>query len=102
MSRHLARPLKVPDLTAQGYDLVDGCLLPREHGARAQFMYPTPGGERVTLCLGALEPGANGAARPETVFSFSGSGPVPDFYWVDQGFAYALTGPLSRDRLPQG
>ncbi len=31
----------------------------------------------------------------------SASGPVPGFYWVDQGFGYALTGPLSRDRLLQ-
>ena len=101
LSKRLARPLKVPDLSAQGYALVGGRLLPGEHGARAQFMYQTPGGERVTLYLGALETGADAAARQETAFSFSASGPVPGFYWVDQGFGYALTGPLSRDRLLQ-
>ncbi len=101
LSKRLARPLKVPDLSAQGYELVGGRLLPGELGARAQFMYQTPGGERVTLYLGALEAGADAAARQETAFSFSGSGPVPGFYWVDRGFGYALTGPLSRDKLLQ-
>jgi len=101
LSKRLARPLKVPDLSAQGYELVGGRLLPGENGARAQFMFQAPGGERVTLYLGALEAGADAASRQETAFSFSGTGPVPGFYWVDQGFGYALTGPLSREKLLQ-
>ncbi|HNQ10188.1 MAG TPA: anti-sigma factor, partial [Giesbergeria sp.] len=26
-------------------------------------------------------------------------GPVPAFYWLDQGFGYALSGSLGRDAL---
>ena len=91
--------MKVPDLSAQGYELVGGRLLPGENGARAQFMFQAPGGERVTLYLGALEAGADAASRQETAFSFSGTGPVPGFYWTDAGFGYALSGQLSRTEL---
>jgi RNA polymerase sigma factor (sigma-70 family) len=101
LSKRLGRPLKVPDLSGQGYELVGGRLLPGDTGARAQFMYQTPGGERVTLYLGALDGGADATARQETAFSFSGTGPVPGFYWVDQGFGYALAGKLSREALLQ-
>lgn len=101
LSKRLGRPLKVPDLSAQGYELVGGRLLPGDTGARAQFMYQAPGGERVTLYLGALDGGADAATRQETAFSFSSAGPVPGFYWVDQGFGYALAGKLSRDALLQ-
>ena len=115
LSKRLGRPLKVPLLTAQGYELVGGRLLPGDTGARAQFMYQNGAGERVTLYLGALAPAA--AAKPsrsagpagpttpptpqpaDTAFRFTQEGPVPGFYWMDQGFGYALSGQLSRPAL---
>ena len=59
------------------------------------------GGERVTLYLGAIDGTGDAVARLETAFSFSNAGPVPGFYWVDQGFGYALAGGLSRENLMQ-
>jgi anti-sigma factor RsiW len=111
LSKRLGRPLKVPVLTAQGYELVGGRLLPGDTGARAQFMYQNSAGERVTLYLGALpptattkaSPAAAGSAAPpppaDTAFRFTQEGPVPGFYWTDQGFGYALSGQLSRPAL---
>lgn len=106
LSKRLDKSLKVPNLAALGYDLVGGRLLPGTEGARAQFMFQNAAGERVTLYLGALKDLAAGkpatAATPdrhETAFSFSSEGPVPGFYWVDQGFGYALSGNLPRDKL---
>jgi anti-sigma factor RsiW len=99
LSKRVGRPLKVPDLSAQGFELVGGRLLPGDDGARAQFMYQATGGERVTLYLGAIHGAGTAAARLETAFSFSSAGPVPGFYWVDQGFGYALAGKLPRDSL---
>ncbi|WP_086914099.1 anti-sigma factor family protein [Acidovorax carolinensis] len=114
LSKRLGRPLKVPLLTAQGYELVGGRLLPGDTGARAQFMYQNSAGERVTLYLGALVPTAAtklppsaGSAVPatntpqssDTAFRFTQEGPVPGFYWTDQGFGYALSGQLSRPAL---
>lgn len=97
LSRRLGRPLKLPQLGSQGWQLVGGRLLPGDDGARAQFMYQNAAGERITLYLGAVK--AGGARAAETAFSFSAQGPVPSFYWVDQGFGYALAGPLQRQAL---
>lgn len=98
LSKRLGRPLKVPVLSAQGYELMGGRLLPGEGGARAQFMYQNNAGQRLTLYLGALDAVAGGATR-ETAFRFLDDGPVPGFYWVDQGFGYAIAGQLPRAAL---
>jgi anti-sigma factor RsiW len=100
LSKRLGRPLKVPDLTAQGYELVGGRLLPGEQGARAQFMYQNAKAERITLYVGALGPGkSGGAAAGETAFRFTTEDGASSFYWVDQGFGYALAGRLGRNEL---
>jgi anti-sigma factor RsiW len=102
LSKRLGKPLKVPVLAAQGYELVGGRLLPGEGGARAQFMFQNPSGGRITLYLGALAGSAGTAATgQETAFRYSNDGPVPSFYWVDQGFGYALSGAVSRAELMQ-
>ncbi|QDL37603.1 anti-sigma factor family protein [Rhodoferax sediminis] len=107
LSKRLGKPLKIPDLSAQGYALVGGRLLPGDDGARAQFMFQNTSGERVTLYLGAVTHDATNAhatgepanGRGETAFRFSTDGPVPRFYWIDQGFGYALAGQLPRESL---
>ena len=93
LSRRLARPLTVPHLQAQGFDLVGGRLLPGGSGARAQFMYQNAAGQRITLYLGALE------QAPTEAFHFYGDGAVSSFYWVERGFGYALSGELPRPAL---
>lgn len=101
LSKRLGKPLKVPVLAAQGYELVGGRLLPGDSGARAQFMFQNPAGLRVTLYLGALhdKTAAPGAATEQAAFRYSAEGPVASFYWVDQGFGYALSGAVSREEL---
>jgi anti-sigma factor RsiW len=99
LSRRLDRPLKVPDLSAEGYALVGGRLLPGDDGVRAQFMFEDPAGRRVTLYLGAVGDKAAPSTAHESAFRFSSQGPVPSFYWVDRGFGYALAGDASRELL---
>ena len=99
LSRRTGKSLKVPRLDPLGYQLVGGRLLPGDAGARAQFMFQNAQGVRITLYLGALAPSDPTGAGQETAFRFTEGGPVPGFYWVDQGFGYALSGPLSRDAL---
>jgi len=101
LSKRVGRPLKVPNLGAQGYELVGGRLLPGDAGARAQFMFQNAAGTRITLYLGAMDAQDGGKAVQETAFRFSADGSVPSFYWVDQGFGYAVAGPLPRDALMQ-
>jgi anti-sigma factor RsiW len=98
LSKRLNRQLKVPNLAPAGYELVGGRLLPGEGGARAQFMYQNAAGERVTLYVGAIE-GAAAKGVGETAFRFTSEAGVASFYWVDQGFGYALTGRLPRQGL---
>lgn len=119
LSKRVGRPLKVPVLAAQGYELVGGRLLSGDGGARAQFMFQNAAGLRLTLYLGALDAtptaasdassSSNSVAKTratapqsgnlETAFRYSSDGPVPSFYWVDQGFGYALSGAVSREEL---
>lgn len=100
LSKRLNRPLKVPNLGATGYELVGGRLLPGDGGARAQFMYQNAAGERVTLYVGAVE-GAKARGMEQTAFRFASEGGIATFYWVDQGFGYALSGKLPRQGLLQ-
>jgi anti-sigma factor RsiW len=97
LSRRLDRPLKIPNLGPLGYELVGGRLLPGDSGARAQFMYQNAQGERVTLYVGAVPAEASSAG--ETAFRFTSNAGVSSFYWVDQGFGYALAGKLPRAGL---
>lgn len=99
LSKRLGKPLKVPNLSAQGFDLVGGRLLPGDAGARAQFMYQNAGGERITLYLGAVPARPADARNRDTAFRYAPEGPVPGFYWVDQGFGYALSGNIRREGL---
>lgn len=67
-------------------------------------MYQDAADTRLTLYVGALPPVADHAREgsppaSETAFRFSNEGPVPGFYWVDQGFGYALSGALPPDQL---
>ena len=101
LSRRLGRPLKLPQLGAQGFELVGGRLLPGQEGARAQFMYQDASGNRLTLYLGALGPVGDVARTPETAFRFAEREGVASFYWVDQGFGYAMNGTIGRARLLQ-
>lgn len=100
LSKRLGRPLKVPRLHEQGFELVGGRLLPGDDGARAQFMYQNAHGERVTLYLGST-PADVKATAASTEFRYNSEGPVPSFYWVDEGYAYALSGALTRQALLQ-
>lgn len=99
LSKRLGKPLKVPNLSAQGFDLVGGRLLPGDEGARAQFMFQNASGERITLYLGAIREKGDDADRREAAFRYSSEGAVPGFYWVDRGFGYALSGSVSREDL---
>ncbi len=64
-------------------------------------MFQNAAGDRVTLYLGTLETPAKAGALSgkETAFRYESQAGVPSFYWVDQGFGYALAGQLPRDML---
>lgn len=96
LSNRLGRSLTVPVLEAQGFELVGGRLLPGATAPRGQFMYEAPSGQRITLYLGAVSQQEHAT---ETAFEFHAEAGVASFYWIDQGFGYALSGNLPRQRL---
>ena len=98
-----ASPLKVPVLAAQGYELVGGRLLPGEGGARAQFMFQNRGGRAHHPLPGRAgrQRGTAAAGHAKPLFATATTGRCPAFYWVDQGFGYALSGAVSREELMQ-
>ena len=97
LSRRLGAPLAAPDLSARGYTLMGGRLLPGEQAqSRAQFMYEQASGERVTLHVSVFGPES---APASTSFRFNNEGTTSSFYWVDGRYGYALTGALPRASL---
>jgi anti-sigma factor RsiW len=94
LSKRLGGSLKVPHLSALGYELVGGRLLPGDQGPVAQFMYQDKNGQRLTLYVKA-DPGA----VRETAFRFSQEGSVGVFYWIDRQLSYALSGEVKKDEL---
>jgi len=95
LSKRLGTALKVPSLSGQGFNLIGGRLLPASSGnhAAAQFMYENRQGQRLTLYVRSGEGGG------DTSFRFTGDGNASAFYWVEDGFGYALTGEAGRDTL---
>lgn len=94
LSKRLGAPLRVPSLTAEGFSLVGGRLLPASAGPSAQFMYQDAQGQRLTLYVRT----APGEAR-DTAFRFAQEGRTGVFYWMDHRMGYALSGEIEHDRL---
>ena len=92
LSKRLGTKLRVPDLSAQGFWLVGGRLLPDSTGAvAAQFMFERSQGTRLTLFV------RRDAQGNDTAFRFAQDGSLSTFYWVDRGYGYALSGDQSRE-----
>ena len=51
------------------------------------------------MYLGAVDQKSEKMDPGETKFRYEEDGPVPSFYWFDQGFGYALAGQVNREKL---
>ena len=100
LSRRLGAPIVVPKLGDAGWDLLGGRLLPAEAGPVAQFMYQDADKRRLTLAVAHAsrrpKPTGNGANASFRVADENG---VTVFYWIDAGYAYALTGSIARSEM---
>jgi anti-sigma factor RsiW len=84
LSRRLGKPLTAPDLTAEGYELMGGRLLPTDAGPAAMFMYADKAGDRLTLY--ARVDGSDTG----TGFRFEREEGVAAFAWVDRDLSYVV------------
>ena len=97
LSKRLAVPVRAPGLTAYGFKLVGGRLLPGDERPVAQFMYQNDPGRRLTLYVAPTP--VRKPAAPETAFRFEQVNGVGVFYWSEDGRGYALSGDLTREEL---
>ena len=94
LSKRLDRPLKVPSLSGEGFELLGGRLLPGSDGPVAQFMYQDPSGKRLTLYITQRHKGDK-----LTAFRFAQDAGVQVFYWVDDDCGYAISGEIDKSQL---
>lgn len=94
LSKRLGAGLKIPHLSAQGYTLVGGRLLPGDRGPAAQFMYQDAKGQRLTLYVRVSK-----ESRELTAFRYTQENSVGVFYWLDGRLGYALSGETDRAEL---
>ena len=94
LSKRLDRPLKVPALASEGFDLLGGRLLPGSDGPVAQFMYQDVNGKRLTLYVAQRHKGDK-----VTAFRFAQEAGVQVFYWVDDDCAYAISAEIDKSQL---
>lgn len=93
LTKRMGAAVRPPSLSALGYELIGGRLLPGEKGPVAQFMYGAAGGQRLTLYVTREVPGQ------DTAFKFGKDGPVNVFYWVADHFGYAISAGADRSEL---
>ncbi len=94
LSKRLDYALRVPDLEPSGLKLVGGRLLPGPFGPAAFCMYEGPSGERFTIYYARTD-------SPQTAMRYRAAERFAAFYWVEDGLAYVVTGPVERERLLQ-
>jgi anti-sigma factor RsiW len=93
LSKRLAAPLRIPDLSSAGYTLMGGRLLPAGGLPAAHFLYETMSGERLTLYI---QPNTGGR---ETAFHFAGENGISAVFWREGRLAYAVIGRGDRDKI---
>ena len=94
LSKRLGSEVRPPHLSAAGYELLGGRLLPGAQGPAAQFMYQDARGLRLTLYL-SNKP----ADKGEAAFRYAQEGKVSVFYWIDGDKSYALSGEIDKAEL---
>jgi anti-sigma factor RsiW len=93
LSKRLGHRLIAPDLTALGFRLMGGRLLPADSGPAALFMYEDGKGTRLSCYYLAAD------FAEETEFQYREQDGVGAFYWVDDGLAYAIAANAPRELL---
>ena len=96
LSNRLSTPLDTPDLTAEGFTLVGGRLLPGEPnagGRAAQLMYENAAKDRVTVYVTAALPDRAPA------YQFANAGGAEAFYWANARITCTVVGTLPEAQM---
>jgi len=96
LSNRLDTTLGMPDLTAEGFTLVGGRLLPGEPGAggrAAQLMYENASQQRVTIYVTSALPGG------EPAYQFASYDGAEAFYWANARITCTVVGTLPEEQM---
>ena len=93
LSNQIAVSLQVPDLTSQGFTLVEKHLVAANGPQAVQVIYATPSGGRLSLFLRTRWQDE----APQ--FRFAENDGVTMVYWLEGPLAYALAGQLDRQEM---
>ena len=93
LSNRLGVTLIAPDLTADGFRLVGGRLLPAGHTSAAMLLYENPDGNRISIYATT-----EGAEKAWGVYEQEPGG-ASAIYWLDKGWGCAVVGTLPREEL---
>ena len=93
LSKRLGLTLIAPDLTAEGFELVGGRLLPAGQKMAGLLLYEDAKGNRISIYVTAEgEEKAKGIYKLET-------GDASAVYWLDKGWGCAVVGTLPQEQL---
>lgn len=92
-TKRVGRPVAIPDLTAAGYRLMGGRVVPTEHGPAALFMYDDDRGTRLVMLARPMRSERDMPMAPHT------QGDLNGLAWADRGLGYSLVGAVAPDRL---
>jgi anti-sigma factor RsiW len=93
LSQRTGLKLVVPDLSAQGFELLGGRILPAGHAAAALLVYKDPNGNQVSIYL-TPEP----RMKAKGTYAQGNGGPTA-IYWLDEGFGCAIVSAAPKDVL---
>ena len=93
LSQQLTMPLQPPDLTPQGFRLIDKHLITANGPQTAQVIYAASGGRRLSLFLRTRW------QEEAPQFHFAENEGVTMVYWLDGPLVYALVGHLDRQEM---
>lgn len=92
LSARIGLRLVTPDLTADGFQLVGGRLLPTGTGKAAMLLYEDAEGNRISLFVTS----ESGSYTKGTYAEKNGPTAV---YWLDKGYGCAVVGALPQEKL---
>ncbi|MDQ6438000.1 anti-sigma factor [Mesorhizobium sp. LHD-90] len=93
LSKRTGLKLVAPDLSAQGFELLGGRILPAGRHVAALLVYADHAGNQVSIYLSA-----EGKAKTKGVYTPVGGGPSA-VYWLDEGFGCAIVSAAPKEVL---
>ncbi len=93
LSKRMGTPFTVPDLSAEGYQLLGGRLLAEADGPSGLLMYENGAGQRISILLAPYED------KGESSLHVEQQGPLIACTWRDGRLAFAVAGEMAREPM---